>query len=82
GPKGFTGEKYGGAAYWDTEAYAVPMYLATAEPEVTKNLLLYRYHQLEAAKRNAAKLGMKGALYPMVTFTGDECHNEWDITFE
>ncbi|MGG3825947.1 family 65 glycosyl hydrolase domain-containing protein [Bacillus subtilis] len=82
GPKGFTGEKYGGAAYWDTEAYAVPMYLATAEPEVTKNLLLYRYHQLEAAKRNAAKLGMKGALYPMVTFTGDECHNEWEITFE
>jgi maltose phosphorylase len=31
GPKGFTGEKYGGAAYWDTEAYAVPVYLATAE---------------------------------------------------
>lgn len=60
GPKGFTGEKYGGAAYWDTEAYAVPMYLATAEPEVTKNLLLYRYHQLEAAERNAEKLGMKG----------------------
>ncbi|MGO4900529.1 glycoside hydrolase family 65 protein [Bacillus sp. GM2] len=82
GPKGFTGEKYGGAAYWDTEAYAVPVYLATAEPEVTKNLLLYRYHHLEAAKRNAAKLGLKGALYPMVTFTGDECHNEWEITFE
>lgn len=58
------------------------MYLATAEPEVTKNLLLYRYHQLEAAERNAEKLGMKGALYPMVTFTGDECHNEWEITFE
>ncbi|MEC3608713.1 glycoside hydrolase family 65 protein [Bacillus glycinifermentans] len=82
GPKGFTGEKYGGAAYWDTEAYAVPMYLATADPEVAKNLLLYRYHHLEAAKRNAAKLGMKGALYPMVTFNGDECHNEWEITFE
>ncbi|WP_270573420.1 glycoside hydrolase family 65 protein [Bacillus glycinifermentans] len=82
GPKGFTGEKYGGAAYWDTEAYAVPMYLATADPKVTKNLLLYRYHHLEAAKRNAAKLGMKGALYPMVTFIGDECHNEWEITFE
>ncbi|MED1740082.1 glycoside hydrolase family 65 protein [Bacillus swezeyi] len=82
GPKGFTGEKYGGAAYWDTEAYAVPMYLATADPEVTKNLLLYRYHHLEAAKRNAAKLGLKGALYPMVTFIGDECHNEWEITFE
>ena len=24
GPKGFTGEKYGGATYWDTEAYIVP----------------------------------------------------------
>ncbi|MFN2747983.1 glycoside hydrolase family 65 protein [Bacillus sp. z60-18] len=82
GPKGLTGEKYGGAAYWDTEAYAVPMYLATADPEVTKNLLLYRYRHLEAAKRNAAKLGLKGALYPMVTFVGDECHNEWEITFE
>ncbi|NPC91725.1 glycoside hydrolase family 65 protein [Bacillus sp. WMMC1349] len=82
GPKGFTGEKYGGAAYWDTEAYAVPMYLSVASPEVTKNLLLYRYNHLEAAKRNAAKLGLKGALYPMVTFVGDECHNEWEITFE
>ena len=28
GPKGFTGEKYGGATYWDTEAYMVPMYLS------------------------------------------------------
>ncbi|WP_274661956.1 glycosyl hydrolase family 65 protein, partial [Enterococcus lactis] len=52
GPKGFTGEKYGGATYWDTEAYAVPLYLALAKP------------------------------YPMVTFTGVECHNEWEITFE
>ena len=42
GPKGFTGEKYGGATYWDTEAYAVPLYLALAEPEVTRNLLQYR----------------------------------------
>ncbi len=28
------------------------------------------------------KLGLKGALYPMVTFDGVECHNEWEITFE
>lgn len=28
--KGFTGEKYGGATYRDTEAYAVPLYLALA----------------------------------------------------
>ena len=30
GPKGFTGEKYGGATYWDTEAYCLPMYTAIA----------------------------------------------------
>lgn len=82
GPKGFTGEKYGGATYWDTEAYAVPMYLALAKPEVSKNLLKYRHNQLPEAKVNAQKQGLKGALYPMVTFTGIECHNEWEITFE
>ena len=82
GPKGFTGEKYGGATYWDTEAYAVPLYLSLSSPEVTKNLLKYRHNQLPEAKINARKQGLKGALYPMVTFTGIECHNEWEITFE
>ncbi|HIY58171.1 MAG TPA: glycoside hydrolase family 65 protein [Candidatus Tetragenococcus pullicola] len=82
GPKGFTGEKYGGATYWDTEAYAVPLYLALAKPKVTRNLLTYRHNQLPQAKINAQKQGLKGALYPMVTFTGIECHNEWEITFE
>ena len=82
GPKGFTGEKYGGATYWDTEAYAVPLYLALAKPEVTLNLLKYRHNQLPQAFHNAQQQGLKGALYPMVTFTGVECHNEWEITFE
>jgi maltose phosphorylase len=82
GPKGFTGEKYGGATYWDTEAYAVPLYLALAKPEVTRNLLKYRHNQLPQAHINAQKQGLAGALYPMVTFTGIECHNEWEITFE
>ncbi|MDE1547679.1 glycoside hydrolase family 65 protein [Jeotgalibaca caeni] len=81
GPKGFTGEKYGGATYWDTEAYAVPLYLALADPNVTKNLLKYRHNQLPGAIHNAQQQGLKGALYPMVTFTGVECHNEWEITF-
>jgi len=82
GPKGFTGEKYGGATYWDTEAYAVPLYLSLADPQVTRNLLLYRHEQLDGAYHNARQQGLKGALYPMVTFTGVECHNEWEITFE
>jgi len=84
GPKGFTGEKYGGSTYWDTEAYCVPFYLGTAAPEVTRNLLIYRHKQLGKAIENAAKLGFTdgAALYPMVTMNGEECHNEWEITFE
>ncbi len=84
GPKGFTGEKYGGSTYWDTEAYCLPFYMLTAGSQVAKNLLLYRFRHLEKAIENAQKLGFdKGAaLYPMVTMNGEECHNEWEITFE
>ena len=84
GPKGFTGEKYGGGTYWDTEAYCFPFYLATKNTEIAKNLLIYRYNQLDKAILNAEKLGLNhgAALYPMVTVDGEECHNEWEITFE
>lgn len=84
GPKGFTGEKYGGSTYWDTEAYCLPFYMSTAEQNVARNLLVYRYKHLQKAIENAAKLGFtKGAaLYPMVTMNGEESHNEWEITFE
>jgi len=57
GPKGFTGEKYGGSTYWDTEAYCLPFYLSTTDEKVARNLLVYRLN-------------------------GEECHNEWEITFE
>jgi len=84
GPKGFTGEKYGGVTYWDTEAYCLPFTLGTAPQRVSKNLLLYRYKHLPKAIENAEKLGFNNgaALYPMVTINGEECHNEWEITFE
>jgi len=84
GPKGFTGEKYGGSTYWDTEAYCLPFYLATAEQKVARQLLAYRYHHLPKAIENAELLGFTdgAALYPMVTMNGEECHNEWEITFE
>jgi maltose phosphorylase len=84
GPKGFTGEKYGGSTYWDTEAFCLPFYLGTSKPEVARNLLLYRYNHLAKAIENAARLGFSGgaALFPMVTVDGTECHNEWEITFE
>ncbi|PQJ72573.1 glycoside hydrolase family 65 protein [Polaribacter butkevichii] len=84
GPKGFTGEKYGGSTYWDTEAYCIPFYMATKDQSVARTLLEYRYKHLDKAIENAAKLGFTNgaALYPMVTMNGEECHNEWEITFE
>lgn len=84
GPKGFTGEKYGGSTYWDTEAFALPFFLKTSDQKVARNLLLYRYKHLDASIKNAEKLGFRNgaALYPMVTMNGEECHNEWEITFE
>ncbi len=81
GPKGFTGEKYGGATYWDTEAFCFPVYLATAGETVARQLLRYRFDQLPGAYLNAKRQGLPGALFPMVTFNGVECHNEWEITF-
>lgn len=84
GPKGFTGEKYGGSTYWDTEAYCLPFYMITHGQSVARQLLLYRYKHLGKAIENAQKLGFTdgAALYPMVTMNGEECHNEWEITFE
>jgi len=84
GPKGFTGEKYGGSTYWDTEAYCLPFYLSTSDPSVARQLLVYRYKHLPKAIENAKKLGFKdgAAFYPFVTMNGEECHNEWEITFE
>ncbi len=84
GPKGFTGEKYGGSTYWDTEAYCLPFYLSTTEEKVGRQLLKYRFDHLEKAYENAAQIGFNNgeALYPMVTMNGEECHNEWEITFE
>src|SRR5690606_13241941 len=46
--------------------------------------LVYRYKHLPKAIANAETLGFGAgaALYPMVTINGEECHNEWEITFE
>lgn len=84
GPKGFTGEKYGGSTYWDTEAFLISFYLSSAPAKVARNLLIYRYKHLARAIENAGLLGFTNgaALYPMVTMDGRECHNEWEITFE
>ncbi|MDF2533027.1 MAG: glycoside hydrolase family 65 [Clostridia bacterium] len=71
--KGLTGEGYEGHYFWDTEIYVLPLFQLT-QPELAKQLLLYRYRTLPQAKKQAEKLGHKrGAAYPWRTISGIEC---------
>ncbi|NQS99875.1 MAG: glycoside hydrolase family 65 protein, partial [Candidatus Omnitrophica bacterium] len=63
GAKALSGEGYRGHIFWDTEIFLFPFYLYTL-PEAARNMLLYRYQRLAAAKENANRLGYKGAMFP------------------
>ena len=62
GARGLTGEAYRGHVFWDTEIFMLPFFNLTW-PEAAKALLSYRHHTLDAARRRAARLGYRGALY-------------------
>ncbi len=71
--KGLSGEGYEGHYFWDTEMYMEPFFNLTA-PEITKNLISFRYNTLPSARENARLMGHeKGALYPWRTISGREC---------
>lgn len=69
--KGLTGEYYEGHYFWDTETYIIPFFLYS-QPELVKQLLLYRYSTLDAARENAKRMRNKGALYAWRTINGHE----------
>lgn len=60
--RGWHGEAYRGHIFWD-EIFILP-FLNLRLPEISKSLLMYRYHRLPRARENAAKEGFKGALFP------------------
>lgn len=62
-PKGLTGPGYCGTVWWDCEVYQSPVFFETM-PQAGKNLLLYRYRLLDAARKNAIEEGYRGARYP------------------
>ena len=71
--KGLSGEGYEGHYFWDTEIYVLPLFQMT-QPELAKQLLLYRYHILPQAKQRAKEMGHnKGAAYPWRTISAIEC---------
>ena len=59
---GLNGEAYRGHVFWD-ELYIYP-FLNFRMPEVTRELLLYRYRRLGAARAAAREAGFRGAMFP------------------
>jgi alpha,alpha-trehalose phosphorylase len=53
--KGLTGHGYEGHYFWDTEIYVLPFLIYT-NPHAARNLLLFRYRMLNAARRRAREV--------------------------
>ncbi|HEV2356667.1 MAG TPA: glycosyl hydrolase family 65 protein, partial [bacterium] len=60
--RGLNGEAYRGHVFWD-ELYVYP-FLNFRMPEVTRELLLYRYRRLGEARDAAREAGFHGAMFP------------------
>lgn len=72
GARGLSCQAYQGAAFWDQEIFNLPTFLFT-EPEIARNLLVYRWRTLDGARRKAKRLGYDGAFYAWISGdTGDE----------
>lgn len=72
GARTLTGRAYEGHIFWDTEIFMLPFYLHV-EPARARNLLLYRHHTLDGARRRARSLGYRGACFAWEsTVTGDD----------
>ncbi len=70
--KGLSGEGYEGHYFWDTEIYMIPFFILT-NPKKAKNLLMYRYHTMGEAKKEAENLGYSnGIKFPWRTINGEE----------
>src|SRR3989440_12295232 len=70
--KGLTGFGYHGHVFHDTEIFMLP-YFTYVHPAIARNLLMYRYRLLPAARAKAKSNGYDGAQYPWEsTLNGEE----------
>src|SRR5215212_2001854 len=60
--RGLNGEAYRGHVFWD-ELYIYP-FLNFRLPEITRELVMYRYRRLDEARAVAREGGYGGAMYP------------------
>ncbi|MCC4045903.1 glycoside hydrolase family 65 protein [Enterococcus gallinarum] len=60
--RGLHGEAYRGHIFWD-ELFILPFYILHF-PKTAREILLYRYQRLTAAKKAAKEAGYQGAMFP------------------
>jgi len=78
--RGMSGQMYKGAIFWDTEIFMLPFFTHVF-PSMARNLLLYRYHTLNGARRKAHEYGYRGAFYAWESQdTGDDACTLFNVT--
>lgn len=77
--KTLSGFGYRGHIFWDTEIFILPFFTFT-QPAIARNLLSYRYHTLDGARRKAKHSGYQGAMFAWESAdTGDEVTPRWSM---
>ena len=74
--KGLTGPGYDGHAFWDTEAFVLPV-LTAVSPTAARDALRWRWSTLDMARERARTLHRDGAVFPWRTIRGQECSGYW-----
>ncbi len=63
GAKTLSGFGYRHHVFWDAEIFMLPLFTFT-QPELARNMLMYRWHNLTKARAKAAANGYEGAQFP------------------
>ena len=75
--KALSGFGYKGHVFWDTDIFILPFFCYT-NPQIAKNLLMYRYYTMDGARKKAQEMGYKGAMFAWESAdTGEETTPKW-----
>ena len=81
GAKTLSGFGYRHHVFWDTEIFILPLFTFT-EPQLARHMLMYRWHNLPAAREKARANGFEGAQFPWESAgTGREVTPTWVAHF-